>query len=120
VTALRRQHENAPIPFDGLPSGLRSLAASGLAKSASQRPSDAVAFLAALEKAALGAYGDDWERRGKARLARRVALLALLLPLGGAAIGGSAFARTVLGPGRWAFAAGLLAVLLAGGSGRQR
>ena len=117
VTALRRQHENAPVPLDGLPSGLRSLAASGLAKSPSKRPPDAAAFLAALEEAAVGAYGEDWERRGKARLARRVALLALLLPLGGAAVGGSAFARTVLGPGRWAFAAGLLALLLAGGVG---
>jgi eukaryotic-like serine/threonine-protein kinase len=112
---VRLQHENAPIPVEGLPPALRSLARSGLAKSPSARPADASVLLTALEDAARSGYGDDWEERGRAKLARRVALLALLLPFGAPAIGGSALARTLLGPGRMAFAAGLLAVLLAGG-----
>lgn len=49
LTMLRRQHERAPIPIDGVPDPVRDLVRAGLAKDPADRPVDAAAFLADLE-----------------------------------------------------------------------
>ena len=114
VDAMRLQHENAPIPLDPVPADVRDLVRRGLAKDPQQRPADATAFLRELQVAASAGYGDDWEIKGRRRLAERVALLALLLPLGGAALTGLAMASTALGP--WQWAAATIAALVVGAS----
>ncbi|SDJ59134.1 Serine/threonine protein kinase [Nonomuraea maritima] len=81
-SVLGYQHLHAPVPIGDAPEPLRELVRSGLAKDPAQRPGSALAFLAELESAAVAAYGEDWEERGRRRLAALVALLApLLLPL---------------------------------------
>ncbi len=118
LDALRRQHERAPIPLDGVPAALHRVVESGLAKEPGRRPHDAGTLLAALDAAAGSGYGSDWEARGRRQLGRRVALLALLLPMAGGLTGGSAVATTALGRGAWtALTAGLIVVALAGGAG---
>jgi serine/threonine protein kinase len=77
---LRQQHAQAPIPAEMVPEGLRGLVLRGLAKDANQRPRNASAFLRELEDVAQENYGAEWEAEGRRRLARRVVLLALLLP----------------------------------------
>jgi serine/threonine-protein kinase len=97
---LRQQHEQAPVPVDGLPEPIRELALRGMAKDPAQRPVDAFAFLTELTAAAVAGYGEDWEERGREGLARRASLLALLFPiLGGGLAGGTAIAETRLGSG---------------------
>ena len=76
---------------------LHGLLRSGLAKEPGRRPANALAFLADLESAARFGYGEDWESRGRGKLAQRAALLAALWPLAGSVVGGSALATTVLG-----------------------
>lgn len=78
---LRHLHEQASIPVELAPEALSGLLQRGLAKSASQRPRNAMTFLRELEAVAGSAYGADWEDEGKKQLARRAALLALLFPL---------------------------------------
>ncbi|GIH68772.1 serine/threonine-protein kinase [Sphaerimonospora thailandensis] len=80
-TALRHQHRSAPIPVVDAPAPVRRLMARGLAKNPADRPAGARAFLTELEAAAAGAYGPDWERRGRRRLAELATLLALTFPL---------------------------------------
>ncbi len=109
LSMLRRQHEHVLVRVDDIPSALRDLVKSGLAKDPTRRHRDADELLSSLETIARSAYGDDWEERGRRELARRVALLAALLPLAGAVGGGLALARTVLG--------GLLVLGLLGGFG---
>jgi eukaryotic-like serine/threonine-protein kinase len=84
LTAMRAAHLNRPVPAQNLPPAVRGLAQRGLAKRPEDRPRDADAFLAELEQTARRTYGAAWERRGQAALARRVAALAVLLPLAGA------------------------------------
>jgi serine/threonine-protein kinase len=99
LAALRRQHENAPIPTDEVPDPVRGLVRGGLAKDPVRRPAGALRFVAELESAARQGYGEDWERRGRGALVQRVALLALLLPWAAGVVGGSALAVTALGTG---------------------
>ncbi|MFC0861393.1 protein kinase [Sphaerimonospora cavernae] len=80
-TALRHQHRSAPIPVVDAPAPVRRLMARGLAKNPADRPAGARAFLTELEAAAAGAYGSDWEQRGRRRLAELATLLALAFPL---------------------------------------
>ena len=89
---------HAPIPVERAPAALHGLLDQGLAKDPKDRPSHATQLLASLESVARASYGADWETSGRQQLARRVALLSLLLPsLGGAA--GVAAAATALGAG---------------------
>ncbi|MFC4943147.1 serine/threonine-protein kinase [Pseudonocardia sp. GCM10023141] len=99
LDALRRQHERAPIPVDTLPAAVRPLLECGMAKDPAHRPSGTAEFLAELDRVAAAGYGPEWEQRGRDQLARRAALLALLFPLAGGAVGGTAIATTVLGGG---------------------
>ncbi|MFJ3496647.1 serine/threonine-protein kinase [Streptomyces sp. NPDC086091] len=80
MAELALRHVDSPVPVEEVPEAVRPLVARGLAKSAAERPSDAAAFVTDLERAAVGAYGPDWEERGRGRLAALVALLLFLLP----------------------------------------
>lgn len=100
MAQLAVQHAEDPVPVDEVPAAVRPLVRRGLAKTAAERPSDAAAFVADLERAAAGEYGDDWEERGRGRLAALVASLLFLLPSGRTESGPSTTtdeARTVLG-----------------------
>ncbi|GAA4520939.1 serine/threonine-protein kinase [Nonomuraea ferruginea] len=79
-SVLGYQHLHAPVPVDDAPEPVRELIRRGLAKSPADRPAGAEAFVAEVEEVARAAYGDDWEERGRRRLAGLVFLLALLLP----------------------------------------
>jgi serine/threonine protein kinase len=80
-----------PVPLDTVPEPLRQLMTAGLAKDPADRPADAAAFVTTLRAVAAGAYGEDWEERGRSRLAAAALLLAALWPSGGApAVAGSA------------------------------
>ncbi|WP_346115575.1 serine/threonine-protein kinase, partial [Nonomuraea maheshkhaliensis] len=79
-SVLGYQHVHAPVPFLDAPEPVRELVRRGLAKDPARRPDGAMAFVAELEAVARAAYGEDWEERGRRRLAALVALLALLLP----------------------------------------
>lgn len=123
VDLLRRQHQNAPIPFSEVPEPVRGLVRAGLAKDPAGRPADALSFLDALQVAAVDGYGPDWAERGRQNLAQRALLLALLFPLApGGPNATTSIATTVLGaPGsaarrrRTAALAGALALLMLGG-----
>jgi Protein kinase domain len=80
-----------PVPLDTVPEQLRPLMAAGLARDPADRPADAAAFVTTLRAVAAGAYGEDWEERGRSHLAEAALLLALLWPSGAApAVHGSA------------------------------
>ncbi|WP_340374007.1 serine/threonine-protein kinase [Streptomyces sp. SS7] len=101
MAQLAVQHAEDPVPVEEVPAAVRALVRRGMAKTAAERPSDAAAFVADLERAAVGQYGDDWEERGRGRLAAVVASLLFLLPSGRTGSGTSTTvdeARTVLGP----------------------
>ncbi|WP_338678110.1 serine/threonine-protein kinase [Streptomyces sp. SCSIO 30461] len=99
---LALQHTSAPIPDEEVPPALRPLVRHGLAKTPQERPTDAEAFVAELERVAVAAYGPDWEERGQRKLAALAALLPLLFPSGGAPApaGTTALATTTLRPAR--------------------
>ncbi|MFI6104896.1 protein kinase [Streptomyces sp. NPDC051310] len=100
---LALQHIEAPVPDHEVPEPVRGLVRRGLAKEPSDRPENADAFVAELERAATAAYGPDWEERGRGRLAALAALLPLLFPSAGdTATGTTAVATTTLpgGPPR--------------------
>jgi hypothetical protein len=59
--------------------------AAGLAKDPGGRPADGTALVAELRAVAGGAYGPDWEDRGRSGLAAAALLLAALWPSGGPA-----------------------------------
>ncbi|MET9889014.1 serine/threonine-protein kinase [Streptomyces sp. NPDC006465] len=80
LAELALQHVDGVIPADEVPEPVRSLVHRGLAKSPEERPARAEDFVAELEATAGGAYGPDWEERGRGRLATLVALSLLLLP----------------------------------------
>ncbi|WP_433474839.1 serine/threonine-protein kinase [Spirillospora sp. CA-142024] len=65
---MARQHREAPIPADEVPGPLRALIHQGLAKDPAHRPKSAADYLAALEEAAVSAYGPSWEAQGRGRL----------------------------------------------------
>jgi len=77
---LRQLHEHEPVPAAQAPESVRDLLHWGMAKQAAQRPRNATVFLRELERTAGDAYGADWEVQGRRQLARRVLLLAALLP----------------------------------------
>jgi serine/threonine-protein kinase len=80
--ALLHQHLVAPVPLDPVPEPLRPLVAAGMAKEPEQRPTDGTTLVAALQAAAAGAYGPDWEKRGRSHLGEAALLLAALWPSG--------------------------------------
>ncbi|WP_406115229.1 protein kinase domain-containing protein [Kitasatospora purpeofusca] len=96
---LAVQHTEAPIPAELTPDPVRPLILSGLAKDPGARPDSATALLAELEGVAAAGYGPGWEEKGRLDLTALVALLALLLPGAGAAVGGTSLAHTALGGG---------------------
>ncbi|MFE1291043.1 protein kinase [Streptomyces sp. NPDC058751] len=80
LAELALQHVDAAVPADEVPEPVRSLVLRGLAKAPEQRPARAEDFVAELEASAGGAYGPDWEGRGRRQLAALAALCLLLLP----------------------------------------
>ena len=82
---LLYQHMSQPVPLEPVPEPLRPLVAAGLAKDPGGRPSDGTALVAELRAVAGGAYGPDWEERGRSALAAAALLLAALWPAGGPA-----------------------------------
>jgi eukaryotic-like serine/threonine-protein kinase len=90
IADLRAQHATAEVGVDQVPMPLRDLVSRGMAKDPATRPADAAAFTAELEAVAAGAYGEDWEERGR----RRLAALVLLLAGAGAAAAGTAAGST--------------------------
>ncbi|GAB3458277.1 hypothetical protein GCM10027436_63370 [Actinophytocola sediminis] len=107
---LRVLHERAAIPVEEVPAAVRSLVASGMAKSPTGRPADAVAFVALLEAAAAAGYGQEWEERGWRRLAAHAGALLALSPLA-TLLGAATVAAptTVMAAGAAAGAAGAAA-----------
>ncbi|MDT0309697.1 serine/threonine-protein kinase [Streptomyces sp. DSM 44917] len=94
---LARQHIEDPVPVAPVPEPVRGLVLRGLAKSPAERPADAAAFLAELERVAGAAYGAGWEERGRRGLAALAALLPLLIPRSAAPpAGGTSLALTRL------------------------
>ncbi len=79
---------------------LRPMVAAGMAKKPAARPPDAASFVAGLNAAAAGAYGPDWENRGRSHLAEAALLLAALWPSGSApAVAGHAVQHVGLSGG---------------------
>ncbi len=77
---LLYQQLTEPVPLDPVPAPLRPLVTAGLAKDPTARPADAAAFVGELRIVAAGAYGQDWEDRGRSRLGEAALLLAALWP----------------------------------------
>ena len=80
---LMYQHLCQPVPVDAVPEPVRPLVAAGMAKQPEDRPADATAFVAALNKVAARTYGPDWHERGRSHLGEAALLLAALWPSGG-------------------------------------
>src|ERR1700678_2786955 len=80
--ALLYQHLSQPVPLDPVPEPLRPLVIAGMAKEPQDRPTDGTSFVTALNAIASGAYGPDWEERGRSHLGEAALLLALLWPSG--------------------------------------
>src|SRR6202167_5683785 len=78
--ALLHQHLVAPVPLEPVPEPLRPLVAAGMAKEPEDRPTDGTTLVAALNAAAVGSYGPDWEKRGRSHLGEAALLLAALWP----------------------------------------
>ncbi|MER6254647.1 protein kinase [Streptomyces sp. NPDC001584] len=76
---LAVQHIEAPIPDDRVPEALRPLIRRGLAKRAAERPPSAAAFVRELDALASGEYGEDWEVRGRRRMAALLTLIPMLV-----------------------------------------
>ncbi|MCG5212706.1 serine/threonine-protein kinase [Streptosporangium sp. KLBMP 9127] len=81
LAALAHDHQSTPPPVEEIPPPLQSFVERGLAKQPAGRPPTAAAFLTELEAVAADAYGPDWERKGRRRLAALAGLLALQFPL---------------------------------------
>ena len=93
-------HRSASVPMEPVPAPLRPLVARGMAKDPAYRPADAAALAAELRAAAAGAYGPDWEQRGRSSLGEAALLLALLWPTAGMpALQGSAVEQVHLAHG---------------------
>ncbi|WP_236238800.1 serine/threonine-protein kinase [Streptomyces sp. CC228A] len=97
---LALRHLEDPVPEEGVPAPLLPLVRAGLAKAPEDRPREAAAFVAELERLAAAAYGPAWEERGRGRLAALAALLPLLFPSAGdRAESATDVASTAFGPG---------------------
>src|SRR5580693_3008883 len=81
---LLYQHMAEPVPLEPVPEPLRPLVTAGMAKDPRDRPADASRFVAELAGVATGAYGPDWEQRGRSHLGEAALLLAALWPSGAA------------------------------------
>ncbi len=79
---LMYQHLAEPVPLEPVPEPLRPLIEAGMAKDPGRRPADATAFVTELRTMAAGAYGADWEQRGRSHLGGAAVLLAALWPSG--------------------------------------
>ena len=100
--ALLFQHYSEPVPLEPVPAPLRPLVAAGMAKDPGQRPADANTLVTALKTAASGAYGPDWEDRGRSHLGEAALLLAALWPSGGPpAVEGTTVERIPLRQRKW-------------------
>ena len=77
---MLNQHRFADVPMEPVPEPLQPLVARGMAKDPRYRPADAAALAAELRSAAVGAYGPDWEARGRSHLGQAALLLAVLWP----------------------------------------
>jgi hypothetical protein len=94
---LMYQHLSEPVPLEAVPEPLRPLIEAGMAKDPGRRPADAGAFVTELRAMAAGAYGPDWEQRGRSGLGAAAVLLAALWPSGApAAVQGTAVHRVRL------------------------
>jgi serine/threonine-protein kinase len=117
---LLRQHRTEPVPLDLVPAPLRPLVAAGMAKDPQRRPADAITFVAELQTAASGAYGKDWEKRGRSHLGEAALLLAALWPSGAPpAVQGTTVHRISLrhiAPVKAAIAAGAAVIVVAAGT----
>jgi eukaryotic-like serine/threonine-protein kinase len=117
---LLRQHRADPVPLDPVPGPLRPLVAAGMAKDPRRRPADAITFVTALQTVASGAYGQDWEERGRSHLGEAALLLAALWPVGAPpAAQGTTVHRISLrhiGPVKAALAIGVAATVVAAGT----
>ena len=82
-TTLAEQHRYGSVPMAPVPQPLRPLVARGMAKDPQYRPADAAALAAELRAIAAGAYGEDWESRGRSQLGEAALLLAALWPTAG-------------------------------------
>src|SRR5580704_37669 len=81
---LMYQHLSEAVPLEAVPEPLRPLIEAGMAKDPARRPADAAAFVTELRTMASGAYGPDWEQRGRSGLGAAALLLAALWPSGAA------------------------------------
>ena len=79
---LLYQHRSEPVPLEPVPEPLRPLIEAGMAKDPERRPADATILVAELRTVAAGAYGPDWEKRGRSVLGAAALLLAALWPSG--------------------------------------
>src|SRR5580658_3463788 len=79
---LLYQHLAEPVPLDPVPEPLRPLIEAGMAKDPGRRPADATILVGELRTVASGAYGPDWEERGRSLLGEAALLLAALWPSG--------------------------------------
>ena len=82
--ALMQAHMSQPVPLEPVPGPLRPLVEAGMAKEPGRRPADGATLVTALRAAAAGAYGPDWEHRGRSHLGEAALLLAALWPSGAA------------------------------------
>src|SRR5580692_1723672 len=82
--ALMQAHMSQPVPLEPVPGPLRPLVEAGMAKEPGRRPADGAILVTALRAAAAGAYGPDWEHRGRSHLGEAALLLAALWPSGAA------------------------------------
>jgi serine/threonine-protein kinase len=115
---LATAHGTGEVPLLQVAEPVQRIIVRGMAKDPRDRPANAMAFIAELDWVAEGAYGPDWEHRGRQQLARRVAaLLALVAGAGIAAGAGAAAAASSAG------GSGVLGTLLhglRGGAGGPR
>ena len=79
---LLYQHLAEPVPLEPVPGPLRPLIEAGMAKDPGRRPADATILVGELRTVASGAYGPDWEERGRSVLGEAALLLAALWPSG--------------------------------------
>jgi eukaryotic-like serine/threonine-protein kinase len=118
---LMHLHQVQPVPLEPVPEPLRPLVEAGMAKEPQRRPTDGTTFVAALQAAAVGEYGPDWEERGRSHLGEAALLLAALWPSGEPpAVGGFTVEEIPLGRRtrmiKVAFVAAVVIVVAAAGT----
>lgn len=121
---LREQHVSAAVPVDGIDPLLQGIVARGMAKNPEARPQSAIGFVSEIEALASGAFGPDWEERGRSQLAgSSAALLPVLRRESRPGVSERSYASTWQGGDRKgriltsaAIAAGIVLVLGGGGT----